>query len=55
MTRPKRPAQEGPGLLDYASKMARTLVTGRRQIGHAAEAPIKRGAHTVHRQRCPHG
>ena len=55
MTRPKRPPQDGPGLLDYASKMARTLVTGRRQIGHAAAAPIKRGAHTVHRQRCPHG
>jgi hypothetical protein len=50
---PKRPAQEGPGLLDYASKMARTLVTGRRQIGH--NAPTNRGAHPVHRQRWPHG
>jgi hypothetical protein len=36
MTRPKRPAQDGPGLLDYASKMARTLATGPRQIGHTA-------------------
>ena len=53
MTRPKPPPQDGPGLLDYASKMARTLATGRRQIGHTA--PINRGAHTVHRQRWPHG
>jgi hypothetical protein len=53
MTPPKRPAQDGPGLLDYASKMARTLVTGPRQIGHIAL--INRGAHTVHRQRWPHG
>ncbi len=38
---------------DHASKMARTLATGPRQIGQAA--PTNRGASTAHRQRWPHG